>query len=35
MENNKTYYEKLIEPFKYEDVNWRVSNVFNKDFQKK
>lgn len=35
MENNKTYYEKLIEPFKYEDVNWRVSNAFSKDFTKK
>lgn len=35
MESSKTYYEKLIEPFKYEDVNWRVSNAFSKDLKNK
>lgn len=35
MNENKTFYEKLIAPFKYEEVNWRISNTFNKDFKTK
>lgn len=35
MNENKTCYEKLIEPFSYEEVNWRISKTFNQDFKKK
>lgn len=32
---NKTIYEQLIEPFAYEEINWRVSNAFSQDKIKK
>lgn len=32
---NKTIYEQLIEPFDYEEINWRITNAFSKDNTKK
>lgn len=35
MNENKSVYERLVAPFPFEDINWRITNTFNKDERNK
>jgi len=35
MNENISIYERLVAPFPFEDINWRITNTFNKDERNK